>query len=169
MNLMAKNNYSKAKSRRESGIFVQIPVSVLKHPNFNNLRGSGIKLLLNLCSQIRYKLGGSVNNGDLTAAMTILKEHGWTSNETINFALQELLYYEFITITRRGGRNKCHLYAITWWAIDECKGKLDVSATNVPTNEWKEVKPKWQRPERKTQSVHRKTNNVTPLFGVTTE
>lgn len=162
---MAKN-YSKAKSRRESGAFIPIPVSVIQHPNYRNLNGTALRLLLDLCSQVRFKPGGTVNNGDLTAAMTILKELGWTSNESIDYALKELLHYGFITITRRGGRNKCHLYAVTWWTIDECKGKLDVNPTNIPPNDWKEVNTKWKRPRRKIKSLHRNDSNITPLFGV---
>ena len=165
---MTKRSYANAKGRRESGPFIPIPVSVIRHPNYRNLNGSALRLLLDLCSQVRFKTGGSVNNGDLTAAMTILKELGWTSNESIDYGLKELLYYRFITITRRGGRNKCHLYAVTWWAIDNCKDKLDVKPTTVARNEWKEVKPKWKRPKRKLKSLHRNCSNITPLHGATT-
>lgn len=162
---MPKNSYTKAKGRRESGPFVPLPKHVIKHPNFNNLRGSALKLLMYMCSQLHFKEGGSVNNGDISAAMTIMKKYGWKSNETLNYALKELLYYEFIMITRQGGRNKCSLYAVTWWAIDECKGKLDVNATRVPPGNWKEVKTKWERPKRKTKSVHRKHNIISPIYG----
>jgi len=166
---MPTAKYGKAKNRRESGAFVPIPVSVIKHPNFCMLNGTALRLLINLCSQVRFKAKmGASNNGDLTAAMEILKKSGWTSNDSINNALKELLHYGFIIKTRQGGRNLCSLYAITWWAINECNGKLDVNPTSTPPGNWKEVKSKWVRPKRKSTSLHRSCSNVTPLFGVDT-
>ena len=164
---MPKNSYAKAKGRRENGPFIPLPIHVTKHPNFLNLKGSALKLLIYMCSQLHFKEGGPINNGDISAAMSILKKYRWSSNDTLNYALKELLYYEFIMITRQGGRNLCSLYAVTWWAIDECKGKLDINATRVPPSNWKEVKPKWKRPKRKIQSVHRNHNNISPIYGVT--
>lgn len=140
----------KAKSRRESGGFLALPFHVLDSKNFIMLSAKAIKLLIDLCSQIRFQGGrGIKNNGDLCAAFSVMKERGWTSHESLEFALKELLHYGFIKITRRGGRKKCHLYAVTWWAIDDCGGKLDVAETNVPPNEWKAEKSKWKRPQRK--------------------
>ncbi|WP_157673558.1 hypothetical protein [Endozoicomonas ascidiicola] len=46
--------------------------------------------------------------------------------------------------TRMGlamGRGKPHLYALTFLAIDECGGKLDVAATRVASGKWKEEQP----------------------------
>ena len=107
-------------------------------------------MLFDLCEQVRFKKGGTHNNGDLCAAPSILINRGWTSNESISYALKELLYYEFIILTRRGDRRRPHLYGITWWAIDECNGKLDSGMeSNVPVNGWKTTKDKWKRPERK--------------------
>jgi hypothetical protein len=77
------------------------------------------------------------NNGDLTAAPRITKLYGWTSQGSVHSALTELLATGFIEQTRQGGRNKCSLYALTWLAINECGGKLDVSPTRVPSNLWK--------------------------------
>ena len=142
-------NRIKAKGRRESGAFVPFPCSVLNHPNFKILSSKGLKLLVDMVSQMRFKKGGSINNGDLTATWSILKERGWKSRESLNYALKELLHYGFIELTRQGGRHIPSLYAVTWWAIDECKGKLDVPETRVPSNKWKEIKEPWERPTRK--------------------
>ena len=43
--------------------------------------------------------------------------------------------------TRQGGLHAAGLYAITWQAIDECHGKLDVAATRVPSNKWRHYVP----------------------------
>ncbi len=106
------------------------PASVLSH--------MAAHMLDNLVAQYNGN-----NNGDLTAAPKIMKLYGWTSQGSVHSAITELLATGFIEQTRQGGRNKCSLYALTWMAIDECGGKLDVSATRVPSNLWK--------PENKTK------------------
>ncbi|MCW8918063.1 MAG: hypothetical protein OQL08_04545 [Gammaproteobacteria bacterium] len=132
----------KAKGRRTSGVFVPLPAAVLTHPNFISLSHKAVKLLLDMLSQLRLKEGGTKNNGDICIAWSIMsEERGWKSKETLNNARNELLHYGFIQVTRQGGRKICTLYAITWWAIDECNGKLDVAETKVASNLWKEVKP----------------------------
>ena len=138
----------RAKGRREGGAFVPLPCSVLNHPNFMRLSGRGVKLLMDMVSQLRFKEGGAVNNGDLTVAWSVLSKRGWKSRDTLYLSLQELLYYGFISLTRQGGRNLASLYAVTWWAIDECKGKLEVPETRVPSNEWKEDKTPWKPTKR---------------------
>lgn len=100
------------------------PASVLTHKAAN--------LLDNLMAQ----LNGS-NNGDLSAAPKITKLYGWTSQGSVHDALTELLALGFIEQTRQGGRNKCSLYAVTWYPINECGGKLDVKPTKAPSNLWK--------------------------------
>ena len=145
----------KAKARREQGAFVAFPCNVLNHPNFINLSAKGTRLLMDICSQLRFKEGGPMNNGDLCVTLSVMKNRGWNSNESLRFALAELLYYEFIVITRQGGRNLCSLYAVTWWAINECDGKLDMQPSRTPSNEWRQPKKKWERPKRKLNSLGR--------------
>jgi len=89
-------------------------------------------LLDNLTAQFN-----GTNNGDLSAAPKIMKLYGWNSQGSLHKALAELLAFGFIEQTRQGGKNQCSLYAVTWLPIDDCKGKLDVSPTKVPSNLWK--------------------------------
>ena len=152
----------KAKGRREKGAFVPLPCNVLDHLNFINLTPKGTRLLFDICSQLRFKEGGPANNGDLCVTLSVMKKRGWNSNESLRFALAELLYYEFIVITRQGGRNLCSLYAVTWWAINECDRKLDVQPTRTPSNGWRETKKKWRRPKRKLNSLGRFPSLVGP-------
>ena len=42
-------------------------------------------------------------------------------------------------VSRMGGRNTCSLYALTFQAIDECKGKLDISSSIVASGDWKKL------------------------------
>lgn len=109
---------------------------VIQSENFRNLTSKAVKLLVDIGSQYR-----GINNGDLCASWTIMEEKGWKSRATLHAALNELLYYGFIVKTRQGGRNRCNLFALSWDAIHDCDGKLDVPPKTVPSNEWKEVKP----------------------------
>ena len=161
-------NRLKAKSRRESGAFVPLPVSVLNGENFVRLSPKAVKLLLDLCSQIRFKQGGTVNNGDLCAAMSLMQPRGWKSEETLINALDELIHFGFVIRTRQGSRRACSLFAVTWWSIDECQGKLDVSATRVPSNEWRNERGPFitRRKAKRKKTVPRKSRQCTPTIGV---
>ncbi len=165
-----RNGLAKAKNRREKGSFFAFPHTVMNHPNFLNMTFKAKSLFVDLASQVKMKEGGTVNNGDLCAAYSVMKERGWRSKETLENAIKELIYYEFITITRRGGRYAPHLYAFTFFAIDECEGKLDVRPTRAPSNEWKKTKPKMVHPRKrkqaeKTESLPRKIDESTPTIG----
>lgn len=81
--------------------------------------------------------------------MTILKPKGWTSPETVNYALQELRHYGLIVQTRQGGLHAASLYAVTWHAIDECGGKLDCAATDIAPSTWSvPVAERFKRPKK---------------------
>lgn len=125
---------SRAKSmgRSESGSFFSLPHAVLDSPNYLALSAHAVRLLNDLGSQYR-----GHNNGDLCAAWRILQPRGWRSRDTLTKALAELQRYGLIEKTRQGGINLCSLYAFTWKPIDECRGKLDVSATSVASGLWK--------------------------------
>ena len=131
-----------AKGRRESGAFAPIPCAVLSHANFIKLTMKATRLLFDLCSQLNFNAGGTANNGNLTAALSIMKHRGWKSPETLSKAVSELRYYGFIIQTRPPGRNICALYAIAWWSVDDCHP--DVIQTKIPSNEWKHEKPKFK-------------------------
>jgi hypothetical protein len=56
-------------------------------------------------------------------------------------AKNELIEKDVIIVTRQGGLNKCSLYAVTWFQIDECNGKLDVALSTTPPVNWKKRLP----------------------------
>lgn len=141
---MKRRDRMKSKGRRESGTFTLIPHAVQNSPNWMACSGTAIKLLLELARQFR-----GYNNGDLCASITILRPRGWTSPETITWALRELRHYGLIEQTRQGGLNAASLYALTWYAIDECGGKLEVRATKVASGAWRMPQPLFKRPTRK--------------------
>ncbi len=122
----------KTKGRKDSGSFVQLPHAILEHENFARLSHKAVRLLINIYGQYR----GS-NNGDLNMAYTVMKRLGWKSKDQLYKAKNELMEIGWIVQTRQGGRNFCSLYAVTFQAIDECKGKLDVKPCRVALGYWK--------------------------------
>jgi len=91
-----------------------------------------------------------------------MKTRGWKSRDTLFYAVKELLYYGFITVTRQGGRHKPTLYGLTWREINECKGKLDPmlhKQSKLPSNGWKEEVAVWIKPPRK-KIMKKKTSNT---------
>ena len=111
---MARNR-TKAKGRREGHSFAGIPHAVLKTRKYASLSAWAVKLLVDVTAQYT-----SRNNGDLQAAWTCMRERGWKSKGTLERSVRELESVGFILRTRKGGRNKCALFAITWQPIDEC-------------------------------------------------
>ena len=145
-------------SRRKGNSFLRLIHPLLDHPNFYTLSPRATKLLITLAGQYR-----GTNNGDLCATFSVLKSKGWTSNDQIRKGLNELLERGFIIKTRQGRRpNVASLYAITWEAIDECGGKLEVKSTKTALNNWKKEPP--NKPKL-TFSDHRHTVHTTPPHG----
>lgn len=146
---------SKAKGRRTSGAFVPLPCSVMNHQNFTNLTPLAVKLLIDVCSFLRFKQGGTVNNGDLAITWELLKQRKWTSKASIDRAKDELLYYGFIVLTRHGMRlrHMPTLFALTFFGIDECNGKVqEQKPSPAPLNLWQKTKAKYKIPPKKKEN-----------------
>jgi hypothetical protein len=121
--------------------------------NYRGLSGSAVKLLCDIGRQYRGR-----NNGDLSAAWSILRARGWRSRDTLQRAISELLAAGMIEKTRQGGLHACSLFALTWHAIDDCSGKLHVPATRVASGLWKGAQTPVSRPENPNAS----TESVSP-------
>lgn len=126
----------KTKGRRETGRFTGIPHSVMKHHDYIGLSYSAKCLLFELAFQYN-----GYNNGNLTAAWSILSKRGWKSKATLSKALNELISQEFVKCSRVGWfanpGSRCALYAVTWHAIDECPGKhLEIASTIRPVRKF---------------------------------
>jgi hypothetical protein len=127
---------SRAKRRKGNGkaishSFVMFQHRMLEHPAFLSLSGRACKALLFLAKQYT-----GYNNGDLCIAWKVAKGLGLKSNGNLRLATKELCDAGFVVQTRQGGRNQCSLFALAWFPIDECDGKLDVPSTSVAPNEW---------------------------------
>lgn len=109
------------------------------------LSASAVKLLLDVARQFNGR-----NNGDLCAALTILRPFGWKSSDTLHWAIKELCHYGLLVKTRQGGLHATSLFALSWLPIDECGGKLDYSPTmGVAPGDWRAPRVRFERPKRK--------------------
>ncbi len=118
--------------RREPGGFAALPHCLLESNVYIGLSAHAVKLLNDLLAQFK-----GFNNGDLCLAWSVMEQRGWKSRDTLNKTRKELLNVELIQVARYGDRKRPHLYALTFFAIDECSGKLDINATNKPTSLWR--------------------------------
>ena len=124
-----------------------MPFAVIRSKSFADLSAHAVKLVCDFLAQ--YK---GDNNGDLCVAWKLMRERGWRSRDTLEKARRELLDRGWIVITRQGGRHQATLYAVTFYAIDYCGGKLDVKQTGSPTGEWKQNEPLLALPKLKVVS-----------------
>lgn len=127
----------KTSGRRESGRFTGIPHAVMHHSDYIALSYTAKSLLFELALQYN-----GYNNGDLTAAWSILSKRGWNSKSTLVKALRELIERGFVIRSRTGWfsnpGSRCALYAITWNAVDDCYSKnLEISSTITPIRSFK--------------------------------
>ena len=130
---MAKNRYKNAKDKRDGDSHIGVPHCVLNGAAYLSLNAHARMLLWDLAAQYR-----GDNNGDLCAAWKLMRLRGWKSEATLHKAKLNLQEASLIVETRKGARpNKCSLFALTWYALDECNGKLDISAQSFPRGEYK--------------------------------
>lgn len=131
--MSARDRYKSARDRCDGGPFLKVPLSVLNSVAYVQLSSHAKALLFDLYAQFRGN-----NNGDLGAAWKLMKPRGWKSEATLQKAKRELLDSGLVAETRKGARpNKASLYAVTWWALDECGGKLDMSAKGFPRSAYR--------------------------------
>jgi hypothetical protein len=131
-----RDRYKDAANRRERGQFAPLPYVCLRSAEFAALSPYAVKLLFDLLAQFN-----GANNGDLCAAWKLMRPRGWRSKGTLAKAVRELRDTDWLEVTRQGGRNRPTLYALTFYAIDACSGKLEVSATVTPPGTWRKTVP----------------------------
>lgn len=135
---MATNRFKNATEKRDGGGFITLPLSVLNGAAYLGLGAHARMLLFDIAAQYRGN-----NNGDLCAAWKVMKLRGWKSEETLHKAKRELLESNLIAETRKGAfPNKCALFGLTWHALDDCNGKLDISAQSFPRGAYKLKDPR---------------------------
>ncbi len=126
----------RVKGRRESGSFIAVPKLILESDEYACLSAQAVKLLLDVFAQFNGR-----NNGALSASWSVMRQRGWRSRDTLGRALRQLVERQWLVLTRQGGRMWCSLYAVSWKPINDCDGKLDVSATRVASMAWQDIGP----------------------------
>lgn len=121
-----------AREKRGGENFIALPHIVIRSQSFAGLTRPETKLLCDMLAQYN-----GHNNGDLCATFSVMRKRGWKSEGTLHAARRGLERKDWIQVTRQGGRNTCTLYALTFYAIDECNGKLDVEPTRKPSQAWR--------------------------------
>lgn len=121
------------RGRRASGSYSKLVHAHFESDEYAELSARAVKLMVDFLCQYR----GS-NNGDLTAAFSIMKKRGWRSKSQLALATDELIRYGWLIVSRQSmKRREPTLYALTCFGIDPCGGKLDIAANPVPPNLWK--------------------------------
>ena len=128
---MSRNGVN-AKGRRTEGRYFGLPHALMRHENYTRLSAHAVRLLNDLGLQYN-----GYNNGDLQATWSFMSKRGWKSKATLHRAIKELRDRWWILVARQGGRHKATLYALSFLAIDECDGKLEIAATRSPPSTWK--------------------------------
>jgi hypothetical protein len=148
------HNRSKTKSRSDAGGYAALYRHVARHPDYQNLSGNAVKLLMDLALQYNGR-----NNGDLTAAFSVVGQRVRLSKTSIRKFTSELLEAGLIVCTREGRfinpGGVCALYALTWKPIDECSGKqLTVGPTSTPRRKFSLENNEMTEPQRGLGSGH---------------
>jgi len=164
---MARGNrhYKENAEKRGSGQFTSIRTDVLRSEAWANTSSWGTRLIMDLAAQYRGN-----NNGDLCMAWSVMKKRGWKSKDTLNRAKKELLSKKWIEVTRQGARKVASLYALTFWAIDQCSGKLDphICPRNKPKDTWKIGNTPPNISEERAKEKSRKIKNSGTAIGAIT-
>ena len=127
-----RKQWNDAKAKRDAGAFRQIPCSVLDGRAYIDCSPHARMLLFDL-----FALYSGCNNGNLSVAWSRMKPRGWRSEATLHKAKKELLQSGLIVETRMGARpNRCSLYAITCYALDE-NDKLEMTSSSYPRGKYK--------------------------------
>ncbi|MEM8940732.1 MAG: hypothetical protein AAGC91_01165 [Pseudomonadota bacterium] len=112
-----------------TGTFLRAPHDLFVHPDYLALSKPARAFLWDFGSQYQYRK----NNGNLSAAPSIMAAYGY-SKPTIHRLVRELLLYDWIRVTRTPMHpRQCYLYALSWIDLDDWGGDpiLDVGARSM--------------------------------------
>lgn len=109
--------------------FAAIPRPLLRDPNFAQLKGNAVKLLLAMFSGYIGK-----NNGELIATYPVMKTYGFNSKDSVSKALSELLKAGMIIRTRISDYRRPATYAVTWLPVNRPTARGPYDAGVLPTD-----------------------------------
>ena len=125
-----QNQFTKAVN---GSTFSMLRHDVANDTRFISLSNSAKVAFLHLLARYDGK-----NNGDLCAPLNRAKEYFGLSSQGLKNALDELVSFELLQITRQGGKNQCSLYALTCFPLNDVnKAGIFIKATERPSDKWK--------------------------------
>lgn len=163
MRTISERKRQRITGRRSGPPFLKLLHNIIDSPEFAELSGAAIKLLLDLARQFNGMNNGNFDTSQLqmkwnkegtparsnTCGLKPARLPGkrWNSERKLTRATRELIENGWIVRTKQGGFGiGCSLYAITWWPVDECPGRqLDFPAENVASNLWDKKTPHSKR------------------------
>lgn len=133
MNHRSKKKVYAANRDDPNGAVMVIPHYVLNTNAYKTLSGNGVRLMFDIAMQFN----GRDNNGSLLASWRHMSQNrGWTSNGSLNKALNELLERQLICKTVQGHRpNKASWFAVCWSTLQVTKG-IDIKVQDFPRGEY---------------------------------
>ncbi len=159
---MARNR----NKRKGINNYASVPRYVMDCDSFKSLRGNSALLLFLLAHQYKGR-----NNGDLTAAYSIYKDH-FKSTQTLFSAREELDKKGFIVVNSYGGMSYGGyklptLYALTWLSVDDFHdlSKNQFRKTNLAIGKeplkyfLQGINPKYKTPEQKKKQYKKDLKN----------
>ena len=137
---MSSKAFKGSKDKRESGLFVALPYTIIKSTAYRDLSYSARSLLIDIAMQYT-----SSNNGRLVACNKFLKPLEWTSHGTITNGLKELIACGLLIQTRLGMRpNRAAWFALAWYDLDESNG------IEVTKAQYQSLRTEWKLRDRNT-------------------
>ena len=128
-----RNRLERTKGRSSKARpFLMLDLGMLRSAEWARLSPFAMRLIVDLGTQFN---GG--NNGDLCATWALMKARGWRSPGTLRRAIVEATGAGFVQLTRQGGRHCPSLFALTFFPIHECGGKLEVRSSPVASHAWR--------------------------------
>lgn len=115
------------------GPYQPVPLEFLRSRACAELSPLAKALLLDILAQMG---PNGFRNGDITLAPKVMAVRGWTSRTSLNAACNELRDARLIVQTRQGGRKDCSLWALTLYAINCDRKKLDVGGWSYERSDW---------------------------------
>lgn len=142
------SRHSKKESATCLGPYNPLTLEFLRSRACAELSPHATKLLLDILSQMG---PNGFRNGDITLAPKVMAERGWSSRATLGAACAELQDAGLIVQTRQGGRLDCSLWALTLYAMNCDRKKLDVGAGQYERTSWTQAFPGCAKPPTEAQ------------------
>lgn len=131
-----RNGKNQAFKKSTNGnTFTMLRHDLVNDPRFIKLSNSAKVAFLHLLAKYDGK-----NNGDLCAPLNRAKECFGLSSQGLKNALDELVSFKLLQVTRQGGKNQCSLYALTCFKLNDVeKAGIFIKSTERPSDEWKKT------------------------------